>query len=67
LHGEKAEMIEEAIPVLNAKIAVRLDGQLPEKVYFAPEGKELKFSVKNNYICVDDPVFKGYALIVFVI
>ena len=30
-----------------------------------PERKELKFTVKNNYVCVDVPVFKGYAVVVF--
>ena len=34
-------------------------------IYNPPEGKELPFVVKNNYVCVDVPVFKGYALIVF--
>jgi hypothetical protein len=63
--GGKTEMIEEPIPVLNAKIALRLDGPTPLKVYLAPEKKGLPFAVKKNYICVDIPVFKGYALIVF--
>jgi hypothetical protein len=58
-------MIEEPIPVINAKIALRLDGAPPVKVYLAPAGNALPFTVKDNYICVDVPVFKGYALIVF--
>ncbi|MFA6569595.1 MAG: alpha-amylase family protein [Victivallales bacterium] len=65
LRGEKTEMIEEPVPILNAKLALRLDGSRPGKVYLAPEGKELPFAVKNNHICVDVPVFKGYALMVF--
>ncbi len=65
LRGEKTEMIEEPIPVINAKIALRLDGAPPVKVYLAPAGNALPFTVKDNYICVDVPVFKGYALIVF--
>ena len=63
--GDKIEMIEEAIAIHGAKLAVRLDGARPKKVYLAPEGKELSFAVKENYICVDLPVFKGYAVVVF--
>ena len=63
--GDKIEMIEEAIAIHDAKLAVRLDGARPKKVYLAPEGKELSFTIKNNYICVDVPAFSGYALIVF--
>jgi hypothetical protein len=63
--GDKIEMIEEAIAIHGAKLAVRLDGARPRKVYLAPEGKELSFIIKNNYTCVDVPAFSGYALIVF--
>ena len=59
LRGEKTEMIEEAIPVLNAKLAIRLDGHCPIKIYLAPEGKELPFTMGNDYICVDVPAFKN--------
>ncbi|MFA6100630.1 MAG: alpha-amylase family protein [Victivallaceae bacterium] len=65
LRGEKTEMIEEPIPILNAKIALRIDRALPVKAYLAPEGKELPFTMKSNYISADVPVFKGYAMIVF--
>jgi hypothetical protein len=61
----KSEIVEEALPAVNVKISLRHDGQIPEKVYFAPEGKELTFSVEGNYIQVDVPDFKGYTLIVF--
>jgi hypothetical protein len=65
LRGKHTEMIEEPCSVTDATIAIRRDGQSPTKVYLAPDGKELPFTVKNNYICVDVPAFKGYAVIVF--
>jgi hypothetical protein len=63
--GEKIEMIEEAMPVIDAKIAVRFDGLNPKRVYLAPEGEKLTFTVKDNYVSTAIPVFKGYAVIVF--
>ena len=63
--GDKIEMIEEAIAIHGAKLALRLDGARPKKVYLAPEGTELSFTIKNNYICVDVPAFSGYAVVVF--
>ena len=65
MRGKHVEMIEEPCSVADAKIALRLDGLSPKKVYLAPEGKELPFTIKSNYISADVPVFKGYAMIVF--
>jgi hypothetical protein len=65
LRGEKTEMIEEAIPVLNAKIAVRNDGKAPKIVYYAPERKELNVENHDGYTQVNIPLIKGYALVVF--
>ena len=61
----KSEIVEEPLYAVDVKIEIRHDGVLPEKVYLAPKGKELPFTMENNYVCVDVPVFKGYALIVF--
>ena len=61
----KSEIVEEPLYAVDVKIEIRHDGVLPEKVYLAPEGKELTFAIKDNYIYVDVPVFNGYALIVF--
>ena len=65
MRGKHVEMIEEPCSVTDAKIALRQDGAPPAKVYLAPEGKALPFTIKDNYICVDVPFFKGYALLVF--
>ena len=61
----KSEIVEEPLYAANVNIEIRHDGMLPTKVYLAPKGKELPFTMENNYVCVDVPVFKGYALIVF--
>ncbi len=65
MRGKHVEMIEETCHVTDAKIAIRIDGTQPKKVYLAPERKELPFTVKDNYILVDVPSFSGYAMIVF--
>ncbi|MBI4023842.1 MAG: hypothetical protein HY360_02610 [Verrucomicrobia bacterium] len=65
LRGEKTEMIEEPVAVVDSKIALRLDGSPPTKVYLAPENKALPFEVKEGYARLDVPVFKGYAMVVF--
>jgi hypothetical protein len=65
LRGEKTEMIEDALAVVDSKIALRLDGLPPKEVYLAPTGKALPFEVREGYVRLDIPAFKGYALVVF--
>ena len=65
LRGEKTEMIEEPVAVVDSKIALRLDGAPPKNVMLAPTGKALPFEVKEGYIHVELPLFKGYALLIF--
>jgi hypothetical protein len=63
--GEKIEMIEEPIEVRDVRIMLRTDNRKPEKVYLAPDKKELPFTVEDQYITVTVPRIKGHALIVF--
>jgi hypothetical protein len=65
LRGEKTEMIEEPVPVVDSKIALRLDGPPPKEIYLAPTGKALPFEVREGYVHLDIPVFNGYAMVVF--
>jgi len=65
LRGEGTQMIEEPVPILNAKISLRSDGPLPAKVYLAPGGEELMAESSNGYIHVTVPIVNGYAMIVF--
>ena len=65
LRGEKTEMIEEPIPVLNAKIAVRNEGKAPKQIYIAPNEKELKGENRDGYTHVNIPLINGYAMVVF--
>ena len=65
LRGDKTEMIEEPVAVVDSKIALRLDGPPPKKVYLAPTGKALPFKVQEGYVQLDIPVFKGHVLVVF--
>jgi hypothetical protein len=65
MRGKGCEMIEEPCTVTEAKIELKLDGPPPKKVTLAPECKTLPFEVKEGYVRVDVPAFKGYAMVVF--
>ncbi|MCX6984610.1 MAG: alpha-L-fucosidase [Lentisphaerae bacterium] len=65
LRGEKTEMIEDAIPILNAKIAMRADGKILKSIYLAPERKEIKGENHAGFVHVNIPVINGYAMVVF--
>jgi hypothetical protein len=65
MRGKGTEMIEEACTVTEAKIALRLEGPAPGKVYLAPTGRRLPFEVEGGYVRLTVPAFKGYALVVF--
>ena len=65
LRGPKTQMIEESIELRDIKIALRIDGNLPTKVYLAPNKKALPFKVTNGYVNVVIPACKGYSLLVF--
>jgi hypothetical protein len=64
MRGEKTQMIEEPIELHNIKIAVRIDGRTPEKVYMAPGRTSLPFKLIDGYVNVTIPVSKGYSLVV---
>ncbi len=63
--GDKIDMIEEPITLRDVKVALRLDGRPPAKVYLAPGGEQLPFVIADGYIQVTVPEAAGYALIVF--
>lgn len=65
LRGPTTSMIEDAVEINNAKIALRCDGKKPSKVYLAPSKKSLPFKIINDYANVTIPVSKGYSLLVF--
>ncbi len=63
--GASAVMIEDRISMPGIKLALRLDGRIPKKVYLVPDGPELTFEIKDNYIHVELPEIRGYAIAVF--
>ncbi|OFX33277.1 MAG: hypothetical protein A2W90_03710 [Bacteroidetes bacterium GWF2_42_66] len=65
LRGGKTQMIEEPIELHDVKIALRVDGKAPKKVYMAPDKKALPFKLSDGYIQVTIPIIKGYSMIVF--
>ena len=63
--GEKTEMVEEPIPIPNAKIALRNDGKAPKRIYIALNEKKLKGENRGGYTHVNIQLINGYALVVF--
>jgi len=58
-------MIEEPIELRDQEVLLRLDGKVPGRVYLAPEGTDLPFTVVDGYIRTVVPTVPGYALVVF--
>lgn len=57
-----ADNIEDVIALYD--VTVRLRGARPSRVYVAPEGKELSFSVDDGYVVVTVPEVRGHAMVV---
>ena len=56
---------EDRITLLNTELSLRTDGKNINRVYLAPDRKELPFELKDGYCKVTVPEITGYALIVF--
>ena len=65
LRGEKTQMIEESVVLIDAKIALRVDESPVKKVYLQPNRKTLSFTQDGTYVYVNIPVIKGHALLTF--
>ena len=62
--GECFDVVDCAIPVHNAVVKLRRDGNIPERVYLSPEReKMLPFTVEDKYLRITVPEFSGYAVI----
>lgn len=57
--------LEERGTLVNTELSIRIDGTPFKKVYLAPGGKELPFTVKAGYCSITLPLLQGYALVVF--
>jgi len=57
--------VEDRIPLLDSKLALRTDGRRIRRVYLAPDRRELPFEVQENYCKVCLPTIVGYGLVVF--
>ena len=57
--------VEDRITLLNTELSLRTDGKNINRVYLAPDRKELPFELKDGYCKVTVPEITGYALIVF--
>ena len=63
--GAGVNMIEEPIELSDYTVNLRVDGRVPRKVYLAPGGDELDFTVDGNYAAVTIPHVCGWAVVVF--
>lgn len=58
--------LEERGTLVDSELSLRVDpGVTFKKVYLAPSGEELPFTVRDGYCTVNLPLLKGYALLVF--
>ncbi len=63
--GGGVNMIEEPLEMTDVVLHLRLDGEPPGRVYLAPAGEEVPFSVEAGYVRVVLPHVRGYAMVVF--
>ncbi len=61
----KMQIIEEPVLLKDACIGLRTDGKKVKKVYLAPSGEEIKFTVEKNYTWVTLSEVIGYQMAVF--
>jgi len=61
----KSEIVEESLPAVNVKIALRHDGRIPAQAYLAPGRQELPLEINGDYAEVTIPDMCGYQLVVF--
>ncbi len=64
LRGNSVALEERGV-LVNSELSLRIDDQPFKKVYLAPSGQELPFTVKDGYCTVTLPLLEGYALLVF--
>jgi hypothetical protein len=63
--GVSIDMIEEPISTGQIVVRLRLDARPPRRVYLAPCGTELPYTVSKGYAEATIPGLTGYAVVVF--
>ncbi len=46
--AKKTEVIEDCVPLYNIPVALKMDGKTPKRIYTAPEGKDIPYTVDEN-------------------
>jgi len=62
--GKDIEIIEDIYPVSGVALKVKLPHEV-ERVYLAPQNKELEFETKDGYTCVNDITVDCHQMVVF--
>ena len=60
-----SEIIEEALPATEVRVSLRHCGDVPLRVYLAPERQELPLEIDGSYAETTIPRMCGYQLVVF--
>ena len=63
--GAGVNMIEEPLALSDFTVSLRLDDRVPKRVYLAPGGEEIDFTIEGNYATVTIPCVRGWAVAVF--
>ncbi len=61
----KMQVIEEPVVLKDVCVGLRTDGQEVERVFLAPSGKQIPFTVEDHYVSVKLPEVNGYQMAVF--
>ena len=46
--AKKTEVIEDCVPLYEVPVALKMDGKTPKRIYTAPEGKDIPYTVDEN-------------------
>jgi len=61
---EEIDIVEDVIPLYDVDVKVKLPLK-PEKVYCAPQGRQLDFEYADGYVRVVVPEVNGHEMVVF--
>lgn len=59
----KLDIVDTKLPLYNRTVSIKTE-EVPNKVYLAPSGKELNFTMENGYITTTVPEIDGQVMVV---
>jgi len=61
--GENLDLVEDIVPLYQVHLALRRDVK-PTRVYLAPEGTDVPFTLTDGYLQMSVPEVRGHAMVV---